>query len=234
MWHAYFRPIEVQMQSTIRVAAILLAWGTPLAAQAVPDMVLTSGEVAFDGSGSLGGFTGTTTSVRGRLAGGTGLEMVRGWVEADAATLDTGNGRRDKDMRSSLAVERFPVIRFDLAAVGAGEAMGDSIPVTLRGTFTIHGVRREQAVTGWVWRTADEVRFRGRTPMNLKDYQIGGLSKLFGVLKMNEEIVVRMDVTFGTMWRSHRIAVPPGHDRPERAVAPTPSNSALSRTVSVS
>jgi len=33
--------------------------------------------------------------------------------------------------------------------------------------------------------------------MNLKDYEIGGLSKVFGTLKMNEEIVVRMDVRFG-------------------------------------
>jgi polyisoprenoid-binding protein YceI len=168
-----------------------------LSAQAIPDLPVTTGDLAFDGSGTLGSFTGTTSRVRGALVGGVDLEAVRGWVEADAATLVTGNGRRDKDMRSSLEVERFPVIRFDLAAVGAGLADADSIPVTLRGTFTIHGVQREQAVTGWVWRAGDQVRFRGRTPMNLKDYKIGGLSKLFGALKMNEEIVVRMDVTFG-------------------------------------
>jgi len=144
------------MPSCRLVPSLLLArlvLGLPLCAQAIPDMPLSTGEVAFDGRGSLGGFTGTTASVRGQLVGGADLEAVRGWVEADAATLVTGNGRRDKDMRSSLEVERFPVIRFDLAAVGAGEVAGDSIPVTLRGTFTIHGVRREQAVTGWVWRT---------------------------------------------------------------------------------
>ncbi len=177
------------------VAATLLA-SAQVHAQAIPAMRLTSGEVAFDGRGTLGSFTGTTASVRGALVGGADIEAVRGWVEADAATMETGNGRRDKDMRSSLEVERFPVIRFDLAAVGAGAADADSIPVTLRGTFTIHGVQREQAVTGWVWRSGDQVRFSGRTPMNLKDYEIGGLSKLFGTLKMNEEIVVRMDVTF--------------------------------------
>lgn len=184
------------MPCLIRTAVLLLACGAPLAAQTVPSMPLITGEVAFDGRGTLGSFTGTTSTVRGALVGGADLEAVRGWVEADAATMVTGNGRRDKDMRSSLEVERFPVIRFDLAAVGAGAADADSIPVTLRGTFTIHGVRREQAVTGWVWRLGERVRFSGRTPMNLKDYEIGGLSKLFGTLKMNEEIVVRMDVTF--------------------------------------
>jgi hypothetical protein len=35
-------------------------------------------------------------------------------------------------------------------------------------------------------------------PLNLKDYQIGGLSKMLGVLKMQEEIVVRIDVMFAS------------------------------------
>ena len=38
---------------------------------------------------------------------------------------------------------------------------------------------------------------RGDTPLNLKDYKIGGLSKLLGTLKMDEHIVVHVDLTFG-------------------------------------
>jgi hypothetical protein len=33
--------------------------------------------------------------------------------------------------------------------------------------------------------------------VNLTDYQIGGLSKMLGVLKMDEHIVVHVDVRFG-------------------------------------
>ena len=33
-------------------------------------------------------------------------------------------------------------------------------------------------------------------PLNLKDYRIGGLSKLLGVLKMYENIEVHVDVLF--------------------------------------
>ena len=33
-------------------------------------------------------------------------------------------------------------------------------------------------------------------PLNLKDYRIGGLSKLLGVLKMYEDIEVHVDVLF--------------------------------------
>jgi len=37
---------------------------------------------------------------------------------------------------------------------------------------------------------------RGATPLNLKDYQIGGLSKLAGMLKMDAKILVHIDLTF--------------------------------------
>jgi hypothetical protein len=40
------------------------------------------------------------------------------------------------------------------------------------------------------------VRVMASTPLNLKDYQIGGLSKMLGVLKMSENITVHIDVTF--------------------------------------
>jgi hypothetical protein len=32
--------------------------------------------------------------------------------------------------------------------------------------------------------------------VNLKDYRIGGLSKALGILKMHEDIVVHVDVSF--------------------------------------
>jgi hypothetical protein len=34
-------------------------------------------------------------------------------------------------------------------------------------------------------------------PLNLKDYRIGGLSKLLGMLKMYEDIQVHGDIVFG-------------------------------------
>jgi hypothetical protein len=40
------------------------------------------------------------------------------------------------------------------------------------------------------------IRLRGETPLNLKDYKIGGLSKALGMLRMHEKIVVHVDLTF--------------------------------------
>jgi hypothetical protein len=38
---------------------------------------------------------------------------------------------------------------------------------------------------------------RGATNLNLKDYKIGGLSKALGMLKMQEGIVIHVDLLFG-------------------------------------
>jgi polyisoprenoid-binding protein YceI len=187
--------------STFTTMAALSLWllvPASLGAQAVPAMTLRSGELSFDGKATLGDFTGTTTSVTGALTGAATVEGVRGWVEAPARSLVTGNGRRDRDMYSSLEVEEFPTLRFELEGLAIAATQGDSLPTTLRGRFTIHGVTREHAVPGWLWLDATRARFKGQLPMNLKQFSIGGLSKMLGVLKMQEEIVVKIDVTFGT------------------------------------
>jgi hypothetical protein len=41
-----------------------------------------------------------------------------------------------------------------------------------------------------------EARVRTDFPLNLKDYRIGGLSKLLGMLKMYEDIEVHADLVF--------------------------------------
>ena len=106
-------------------AAVICTQG---AAQSVPSMGTLGGFVAFDGSGTLGAFTGTTTQVTGALVGAASIEAVKGW-----------------------------------------------------------------------WRVRvhpDRVSFRGKTPMTITDYRIGGLSKALGLLKMKNEIVVRVEVVW--------------------------------------
>jgi polyisoprenoid-binding protein YceI len=172
-----------------------------LAAATLPAQVLdrgnVSGAVAFEGKATLGDFTGRSTAVSGALLGAGRLASVRGWVEFPVRSLDSGNGKRDRDMYKSLEADEHPTIRFEVGGVGVGMADGDSVPVTIRGGLTIKGVSREHAFTGWVWRLdSGNVRFRGHSPLDLKSYQIGGLSKMFGLLKMDREIDVRVDLTF--------------------------------------
>ena len=58
------------------------------------------------------------------------------------------------------------------------------------------GGTREALLPANVTLGPDGVRVRGTTPLNLKDYEIGGLTKMMGMLKMHEEIVVHVDLVF--------------------------------------
>lgn len=169
-----------------------------LAAQhPIPDAPLKRGTLSFDGRATLGNFVGTTDSVRGAMTGGATLAAVHGWVEASVATLLTGNGKRDKDLRKSMEVEQHPMMRFNLYRVMPGDTQGDTVTVILQGSLRIHGVERPVSLPARIWPAGDGWRLRSDFPVNVKDFQVGGLSKVLGILRMNENIVVHVDVTFG-------------------------------------
>lgn len=162
----------------------------------IPAGTVAVGTLSFDGHATLGDFTGVTDSVRGASLAASTLAEVRGWVEAPVMTLKTGNGHRDRDLNSSMESGQFPVIRFELAGVSAGQMRGDTLDATLHGSFKIHGVERAVDLPATLFFTPGHVRVHSDLPLNLHDYQIGGLSKFLGTLKMHPDITVHVDVTF--------------------------------------
>jgi polyisoprenoid-binding protein YceI len=183
---------------------VSLAWVAPAHAQGIRAGRLQHGTLAFDGHATVGNFTGTTTSVRGEHTAAERLAGVRGWVEGDVDSLRTGNGRRDRDLRSSMEADRFPTMRFELAGVAPDDpsvtvpAAGSEVGVILEGKLTLHGVTRDVRIPARLRFTAGGVEVHGGFPVNLKDYRIGGLTKVLGVLKMDEHIAVRLDLLFAT------------------------------------
>jgi polyisoprenoid-binding protein YceI len=179
-------------------ALMLVAGARAWAQQSIPPGKLVESTLSFDGRATAGDFVGTTTTVSGEMTGGAGVAAVRGWVEAPVATLKTGNDHRDRDLNKSMETDKFPTMRFDLEAAEAGAGTGDSMPVTLKGKLTLHGVERAVELPGSVVFAGDRARVRTDFPLNLKDYKIGGLSKMLGMLKMHEDITVHVDVTFSS------------------------------------
>jgi polyisoprenoid-binding protein YceI len=92
--------------------------------------------------------------------------------------------------------DKYPALRFVLDSVEVDGGPVDSLSATLRGRLILHGVTREVLLPSVLSFLPDGVRVRSDFPLNLKDYRIGGLSKLLGVLKMYEDIAVHVDVTF--------------------------------------
>jgi polyisoprenoid-binding protein YceI len=163
---------------------------------AIPSMRLASGRLSFDGHATVGDFTGTTTTVTGEMAGGESLAAVRGWVEAPVKTLDTGDRKRDKDLNKSMESNKHPTMRFELLGAALDGSPADTAAVQMQGKLTLHGVTHEVALPGRVWKDGDALRLRSDFPLDLGDYEIGGLTKLLGMLRMQEGIEVHVDLTF--------------------------------------
>jgi polyisoprenoid-binding protein YceI len=169
----------------------LSAQGRPVASGRVD-----SGTLSFDGHATVGDFVGTTKAVSGQVTGAPDISGVRGWVEAPVLTITTGNGKRDKDLNKSMESSKYPDIRFELSGITPRGGTADSVPGVLHGSLIIHGVTRKVDLPGTVQFEGSRVRVRSAFPLSLKDYRIGGLSKMLGVLKMYDDIEVHVDLLF--------------------------------------
>lgn len=175
-------------------AGLFLACSVADAQRAVAPSAVVTGTLSFDARATLGAFTGTTAWVRGEISGGPDLPAIRGWIETMVDSLTTGNGLRDRDMRRAMESDRHPVIRFDLEEIRPSPMQGDTMIVTLVGRFTIHGTTRPATLPATLTWTTDGIQLTALLPLDVRDYGVTRLSKVFGTLRMHPDIVVRIDL----------------------------------------
>lgn len=179
--------------------ALAIAAGRPSPRQppGIPAAALREGTLRFDGHATTGDFVGTTDRVTGAVLASADYASLRGWVEAPVATLRTGNGLRDRDLRKVMDVDRFPTMRYELRGASTRPATGaEGAGLLLHGTLRLHGVARPVDVPVTVARTGDTVRVAGTFPVNVTDYGVGGLRRMGGLLRMREGIEVHLALRF--------------------------------------
>jgi polyisoprenoid-binding protein YceI len=97
-----------------------------------------------------------------------------------------------------MDVAKYPTMRFELAGVtiGSPAASSDTVTGALRGALTLHGVTRDVAIPATLIAVGDTINVSGAFPVDLADYKVGGLTKLFGTLRVQRNIEVRFRVRF--------------------------------------
>lgn len=177
--------------STATVAEYHIERGKPGTA------ILRAGTLSFTGYSTTGGFVGSTSATSGMVEGE--LSNARGWVEAPVATLSTRNELRDRDMRGALEAERYPIMRFDLWRVEVlldADTGDESVAVTLRGGLDIHGITRVVDLPAVISFDDQSIHVTSAFPLDVENFGISGLTRLFGLLRMRREIEVRLDLVF--------------------------------------
>jgi len=184
----------------------LLAWApaveaakTTLARRAVPDAALHAGTLGFQAHTTFGQLLGSTTSVTGAILGARDYTRARGWVDAPLATVATGSGWADRALRAALDVERHPTIHFTLrGATVVSVSLGgqDVTTLLLHGRLTLRGVTRRVEVPATITRSAAITRVTSSFSIDVADYGVVSLTRLFGLTRVQSRILVRANLWF--------------------------------------
>jgi len=148
------------------------------------------GEIAFVSTAPLQQFRGVSPHLTGEVDfASRGVSFF-----VDLATLDSGNRRRDRDMRRSyLQTERYPFATFNGTFQGSVDPRTlttDSVEVV--GVFTLREIERPLTVRGEVSREGEGVRVRASWPLLLGDFGIDRPRILF--YEISESLTLELDI----------------------------------------
>jgi len=148
-----------------------------------------TGTVNFHSETGIHGFTGTSHHLTGQI------DLSNGTVDfyVDLETLDTGNGKRDRDMRETLETDKYPFAEF----FGSIQTEFDpdkteEQPVVVKGTFTLHGVEQQIEVPGSIEGTNEGLLVKADWVIRLEDYKIKPPRLLFIKVAQEQEIDIRI------------------------------------------
>ena len=156
--------------------------------------------VRFTSRTAIDEFEGTTERLDGlvllnteELTDRTGGAESEIYFEVDLASLDTGIGMRDRQMRNSyLEVDRYPYAAFGGTIEQVVSLPGEMFQVTTQGILGIHGIEQERALTCNLATVNEGYRVNCSFSVFLSDHDIEIPKLMF--LKLNNEI--RMALNF--------------------------------------
>jgi polyisoprenoid-binding protein YceI len=155
-------------------------------------------EVSFAASYPFGNFTGRTQDITGEVHANL-LDLrsgVTGVVRVKAASLRTGDDGRDRDMRRTLAADRYPEIRFTVERIEASfpsVADRSDVLVTINGLMSIRGVERAMIFPGRARVRDDKLWVRGEAELRMSDFGVRPPSRFF--LDVKDTVLVSFDLT---------------------------------------
>lgn len=149
-----------------------------------------SGHVEFDSSVPLHSFTG----VSDRLVGKISLADSTVDFYVDVNTIETGIGKRDRDMLKTLDAENHPFAEFYGKLVSNFNPQNNAAQkVSVEGQFTVHGVSQPVTIAGTLQKTNNGLRVEADWTLNMKDYNIKPPGILF--YRVSEKIEVSISAT---------------------------------------
>lgn len=152
-----------------------------------------TGYAEFESSAPLLTFTGTSNHLQGLI------DLDENLIDfyLDLNTLETGIGRRDRDMKTQyLETEEYPFAEFTGSLDSPfNPAVTDTQQVTVTGTFKVHGVEKEISINGTLTPAEDgTLHLEAGWTLLLSDYDIERPSIVFYQLADEQVISLSADL----------------------------------------
>jgi len=147
------------------------------------------GEVNFHSETGIHGFTGTSNHLTGQI------DLAKNTVDffVDLETLDTGNGKRDRDMRETLETDKYPFAEFfGMLTSDFDSTSDDPQEVSVTGTFTLHGIEKQIEVNGMIQKNDTGLMVKAAWTLRLEDYNIKPPRLLF--IKVAQEQKINFEI----------------------------------------
>lgn len=172
-----------------RLIILALAWCIILPCLSQAQSFKTeSGHAEFESEVPLHSFVGTSENLVGKIS----LQDSTVDFYLDLTTLNTGNDKRDKDMRETLETDKYPFAEFYGKLVSSFDANINKVQnVKVQGKFTIHNVSKEVTIEGTLERTDDGLSVVADWTLNMTDYNIKPPGILF--YRVDEKIDIKIE-----------------------------------------
>lgn len=172
-------------------AALLILISTGMQSVSAQSFKTEEGKAVFHSRVPLHTFTGESD----RLVGLINLETGTVDFYLDLATLETGIGKRDRDMKETLEVEEYPFAEFfGNLTTDFDPAVTDTQNVTVKGDFKIHGVEREVEISGKLLNKGDSLLLKAGWMLRLEDYDIIPPKLLFVKVDQEQKIEISAEL----------------------------------------
>jgi polyisoprenoid-binding protein YceI len=139
---------------------------------------------------------GTTRGVKAELTSASGDPLADGVVKVvvDAASLETGIGRRDRKMREEhLETATYPTIEFHSTSPPGGRtSAGEGKRFEVAGDLTLHGVTKPVTAPVEAKAAGEGWEFSGRLTIKMSDYQIANPS--IALNKVRDEVEIHFRI----------------------------------------
>jgi polyisoprenoid-binding protein YceI len=177
------------MRHLILVIAGFLVFNGTISAQI---FYAENGDVVFLSKVPLHDFEGSSSNLVGMI---NLNENVLDFY-LDLETLDTGNGKRDKDMKLTLETDEYPFAEFYGTLASTFDINNPEPQVAIaKGDFKIHGEMQEVEIEGTLQKTDQGLLLKAAWILNLDDYKIKPPRLLIVKVDENQEIEIEILLT---------------------------------------